>query len=52
MWQTILVGIIFLAAILYLIRFIIRQIKTGKDENIHCDKCLPGHSTDKPNSKR
>jgi hypothetical protein len=40
MAQTIIVGIIFLAALVYLGRFIYRQTKAG-DDDAHCDKCLP-----------
>ena len=41
MVQTILVGIIFITALIFLGRFIYRQMKVGNDENGHCDKCLP-----------
>jgi hypothetical protein len=40
MWQTIIVGIFFLAALIFLGRFIYQQINAGKDD-AHCDKCLP-----------
>lgn len=40
MGQAIILGILFLVALLYLGRFIYKQINTDKDEG-HCDKCLP-----------
>jgi len=40
MAQTIIVGIVFLIALLYLGRFIYRQVKADKGDG-HCDKCLP-----------
>jgi hypothetical protein len=40
MAQVILVGIIFMAAMIYLGRFIYKQATAGKDD-AHCDKCLP-----------
>ena len=43
--QIILVGIIFIAALIFFGRFIYRQINAGNDENGHCDKCLPKQSS-------
>ena len=40
MIQTILLGVVFLAAVIYLGRFIYQQASAGKDEG-HCEKCLP-----------
>lgn len=40
MGQTILVGIIFIAALIYFGRFLYKQASAGKDD-AHCDKCLP-----------
>ena len=41
MGQIILVGIVFFIALIFFGRFIYRQVIAGKDENGHCDKCLP-----------
>jgi len=46
MLQNIIVGIIFLAAFAYLVRFIYRQTKVGKD-GAKCDKCLSKEIKDK-----
>lgn len=45
MIQTILVGVVFIAAIIIFGRFIYRQINAGDEENGHCDKCLPKQSS-------
>ena len=39
MVQTILLGVIFIAALVYLGRFIYRQVHTRENEG-HCEKCL------------
>jgi hypothetical protein len=46
MMQSILLGVVFLVAIIYLGRFIFQQIR-GQDESGHCDKCLPKQASDK-----
>lgn len=43
MIQSILLGIVFVAALAYLGRFLYRQATAGKDD-AHCDKCLPKES--------
>jgi hypothetical protein len=40
MVQTILVGLVFLAALIYLGRFIYNQVNASKRDG-QCDKCLP-----------
>lgn len=40
MIQTILLVIAFLAALVYLGRFLYQQATAGKDD-AHCDKCIP-----------
>ena len=40
MLQSVIVGIIFLAAFIYLAKFVYKQTKVGKD-GAKCDKCLP-----------
>ena len=47
MVQTILVGIIFITALVFLGRFIYRQINAENDENGHCDKCMPKQASKK-----
>ena len=46
MGQAIILGIVFLAALIYLGRFIYKQVKTNKDDS-HCDKCLPKEELNK-----
>lgn len=50
MAQKILLGLIFIAALFYLGRFIYRQINAGKDDG-HCEKCLPKQAAEKRKSK-
>ena len=45
MLQSILVGLIFIIAMIYLGRFLYRQINAGKTGSGHCDKCLPDVSS-------
>ena len=45
--QSILLGVVFLAAMVYLGRFIFQQIRGSQDESGHCDKCLPKQASDK-----
>lgn len=41
MLQSILVGLIFIIALIYLGRFLYGQFNAGKSGSGHCDKCLP-----------
>ena len=41
MIQTILVGIIFIAAVFYIGRMLYKQATTSGKDNERCDKCLP-----------
>lgn len=43
MVQKILLIVIFTAAVVYIGRFIYRQVKTNRSQ-AHCDKCLPKES--------
>ena len=49
MVQAILVGVIFLAALIYLGRFIYKQASTGKND-AYCEKCLPNDHVKNANS--
>jgi hypothetical protein len=42
MFQTILVGLLFLAALIYVIRYLCRNVFSGKQDGM-CDKCVPGN---------
>ena len=41
MAQSILVGLIFILALIYLGRFVYRQFNAGNAESGNCDKCIP-----------
>jgi len=47
MIQSIIVGVIFVAALFFIGRFIFRQINAGKEESAHCDKCIPKQTSGK-----
>lgn len=44
MVQEILVGIVFAVALFYLGRYIWRQVRAGKGDEVYCDKCVPKES--------